>query len=441
MTRLRLFFWLTCFSLLNLISSQLDPANLKNISEIQAERKLAAEAAGSSGEEDWSDEDQDQDSEHAGDTDEEMIDSDMEEVAQASTSTQNNKAASYAALQEKVQAKLAGMRNQKLGKVMDEPEEELNEEEAKSRTELLEARRKRGEVRDKRRIKRKAERRAEKEIEAKNGGKEKGKDGKKKDSAATGSNRAPALLVNPKDKNGKDEGINKSSNVNSGSESLTFSSLNFNHPNSTNPEEVKSKKFTLSSDPKTALAMLEAKKRREEKRAEKLAAKGDESIVGEGGSIGLSEIEKAEAIKWQKVQAAASGTKIKDDETLLKKTIKRREKEKSKSSKEWIDRKKETKEKETEKARKREENIQKRITEKKDKRMGKKKPKISSGGKTREGGKGERKERSSSGKKDLGKSKAVGGKNRAGFEGAKFGKGGSSKSSGGKSGGGKGGKR
>lgn len=59
-----------------------------------------------------------------------------------------------------------------------------------------------------------------------------------------------------------------------------------------------------------------------------MAAKGDESIVGEGGSIGLSEIEKAEAIKWQKVQAAASGTKIKDDETLLKKTIKRREKEK-----------------------------------------------------------------------------------------------------------------
>ncbi|CAO3596544.1 unnamed protein product [Absidia cylindrospora] len=76
--------------------------------------------------------------------------------------------------------------------------------------------------------------------------------------------------------------------------------------------------------------------------------------------------------EWQKAIAMATGEKIKDDTTLLKKTIKRQEKVKSKSAQEWNKREEKVKHDEQSKIKKRTENLQKRIDSKKDKKSGKK---------------------------------------------------------------------
>ncbi|ORX59407.1 SURF6-domain-containing protein [Hesseltinella vesiculosa] len=80
----------------------------------------------------------------------------------------------------------------------------------------------------------------------------------------------------------------------------------------------------------------------------------------------------AEKQEWQKAIAMATGEKVKDDVTLLKKTIKRQERAKSKSSQEWQKRQEKVKYDETAKVKKRNENIQKRIDDKKNRGKGKK---------------------------------------------------------------------
>ncbi|CAO3641021.1 unnamed protein product [Cunninghamella blakesleeana] len=86
--------------------------------------------------------------------------------------------------------------------------------------------------------------------------------------------------------------------------------------------------------------------------------------------------EKAESLmekqEWQKAVALATGEKIKDDTTLLKKTIKRQEKAKAKSSQEWNKRIEKVKQDEQNKIKKRTDNIQKRIDAKKARKAGKK---------------------------------------------------------------------
>ncbi|KAJ9078798.1 hypothetical protein DSO57_1002859 [Entomophthora muscae] len=92
-----------------------------------------------------------------------------------------------------------------------------------------------------------------------------------------------------------------------------------------------------------------------------------------------TDAEKAKAFMekkaWTKALQQSSGEKVKDDPKLLKKTIKRLEKKKTKSSGEWVDRKTKVREDEAEKQAKRTQNLQQRIDAKKNKKMGiKKKP-------------------------------------------------------------------
>ncbi|KAI8910208.1 surfeit locus protein 6-domain-containing protein [Gorgonomyces haynaldii] len=89
-----------------------------------------------------------------------------------------------------------------------------------------------------------------------------------------------------------------------------------------------------------------------------------------------TDAEKAQAIiekeKWSKVMKQATGEKLKDDIKLLKKTVKRKEQDKQKSSQEWKDREQAKQKEQQDRQKKRQENIQARIEQKKLGKQGKK---------------------------------------------------------------------
>lgn len=109
------------------------------------------------------------------------------------------------------------------------------------------------------------------------------------------------------------------------------------------------------SDPKTALLKFENQKKR-------LEAMDEEK---------RKDVEEKEA--WLTARRRAEGEKIKDDEKLLKKAVKRKESIKKKSTKEWAARKEGVAKGIKERQKKREENIRKRRDEKLMGKAGKKK--------------------------------------------------------------------
>ena len=113
------------------------------------------------------------------------------------------------------------------------------------------------------------------------------------------------------------------------------------------------KKKKGPSDAKTQSKMLEAKKEKIDKLKEENKSKADEMIEKE---------------EWNKVIALATGEKPKDDAKLLKKTIKRQEKLKTKSGQEWNKRIEKVKYDEKKHIKKREENIKAKADEKKNKK-------------------------------------------------------------------------
>ena len=114
---------------------------------------------------------------------------------------------------------------------------------------------------------------------------------------------------------------------------------------------TKSKK----QDPKQALQSIQKHK----DKVKKLEAQGETAKV--------NEIEETSA--WSKALEKSEGAKIKDDEFLLKKSIKKQEQRKKSSTKKWDARKESEDKRKQAKVNKRNENISKRKQDKKDKKM------------------------------------------------------------------------
>ena len=109
-----------------------------------------------------------------------------------------------------------------------------------------------------------------------------------------------------------------------------------------NTAEKKKQKGPANNDIKAHLHKIEKKKRK----LEQMSAEDQKK--------------EQEKSNWQKVLAQAEGIKIKDDEKLLKKALKRKEKQKLKSEIEWRDRKQIVKDTISARLKRREENLKAR---------------------------------------------------------------------------------
>ncbi|KAG6830855.1 hypothetical protein H0H87_006915 [Tephrocybe sp. NHM501043] len=114
----------------------------------------------------------------------------------------------------------------------------------------------------------------------------------------------------------------------------------------------KAQHLKTTANPQQALEQLAARK-------ERLAAMPEEKRQG-----------ILERDQWEKAEARMEGIKVHDDEGKLKKAIKRKEKEKGKSKKEWDDRKEQLTQAMAAKQKKRTDNIAMRNERKNDRRKG-----------------------------------------------------------------------
>lgn len=414
--------------------AKLDPENLKTVSQVQEERAREEARKQQQGDSDEDDDDEDEDSDGEDvddddDDDEDMAAGDLELDDEDDGQSQRKPAArtqlpttkttappltqqdSISTLRERLQNKIAGMQNRRrtsggpsganmvgLGGGIAAASEADGDDDASvasTRDELLEERRRRrGEVRDNRRRARKEARRQEEAASSSD--QKKGPKAKKPStSAGTGTSLPPSLLVRDSDSTSKQAKPSSSFPVSS---DINFSSLQF--PEDPTSSKKRRDKQALPSNPKQALEMLQARKEKKQNAAADGEASKDDDPE-----------------RWAKVQAAARGVKIRDDEKILKKAIKRREKEKSKSSLEWNKRDQDIKDAEAAKQKKRTENLANR------KANSKKGGKAGAAAKKKTGGAigGGKKTKDRKFGGSGSSSKAGGGASRAGFEGRKLG--------------------
>ncbi|KIJ64924.1 hypothetical protein HYDPIDRAFT_111607 [Hydnomerulius pinastri MD-312] len=234
-------------------------------------------------------------------------------------------AESIAALREKLHARMAALRK---GGGQGEPGD---------KDELLEERRKqRAALREKRRKETRERRKAEAE-----GKKDKGK-GKDKDSKGKAAMTKNQLIVPDLPPT---SGSGPSHNHDGPLTNVAFSAL----AGSTSKRATQLK---TSSNPTQALTQLAARK-------EKLASLPEEKRKA---------VEERE--RWAKAEARVEGVKIKDSEVQLKKAVKRKEKEKVRSKKDWQERKEQVTASMAAKQKKRADNIATRNERRNDKRKG-----------------------------------------------------------------------
>ncbi|WBW71930.1 ribosome biogenesis protein Rrp14 [Schizosaccharomyces osmophilus] len=136
-------------------------------------------------------------------------------------------------------------------------------------------------------------------------------------------------------------------NPTTGTPDITYGTLLLGQDKFTNGELKKSSKRKGPTDVYGAMKHLEAKRARVEQYDEEKKKKIEESDT------------------WHRVLLQAEGKKLQDNEKLLKKTMKRKEKEKKTSSMAWLERNKAVHQTMAQRQKKREENLQKRRDSKK----------------------------------------------------------------------------
>jgi len=190
-------------------------------------------------------------------------------------------------LRDKLKSKIASLRPQR-GQAEPGSKDELLEERRRQRAAMRERRRK------------ETKERIRKENEARRGSDKKPSD--KNPAVVTKGNVSKPQLLVP-------DGNSKSY------ASVAFSKVA--ESSSSKGISPKHKSLKAPSDPKQALALLQAKKA-------KLEAMPEDKKK-----------EIAERERWMKAEARMEGVKVRDDEARLKKAVKRKEKEKQKTKKEW----------------------------------------------------------------------------------------------------------
>ncbi|KAM5532998.1 hypothetical protein V8D89_013340 [Ganoderma adspersum] len=354
---------------------KLDPANNKTILELQSEALAAREeeqrSTKSKGKRkaailDNDDEDNDSDAMHldapmSDSGDDEEADEDAGEAMDMDTDAAPvpmPESGGIAALREKLHARMTELRNKGRGRGW----------EANSRDELLEERRRqRAAMRERRRKETKEKIRQQEERKGK--GKEKEKS-KEKQQQQKGPQTKPQLLV-------PDTGKPTSHDPHSKFTSVSFSNLNASTSASSKPSKLRKNLPASACNPSQALSQLE-------KHKEKLAALPDAERAA-----------RAEREQWEKAGARVEGAKVHDDEARLKKAVKRKEKQKTKSKKTWDERKEQLATSMAARQKKRTDNITARADRRKGGTKGKAKDKARPGfeGKSFGNGKGKAKDK------------------------------------------------
>ncbi|KZS96923.1 hypothetical protein SISNIDRAFT_288924 [Sistotremastrum niveocremeum HHB9708] len=295
---------------------KLDPANNKTVVEIQEEKNALKIPKSSKGK-----------GKAVEDDNSESIDVEMDEDVADEMDVEDSQPVPMPAsggiqeLREKLHAKMATVRRgPKIGG------------EADSRDELLEQRRKqRATLRENRRRETKEKIRRQNESKGK----------KKKGQENTNAGPSTQLIV-----------PERLTNTFQPDPQSSFANVAFSNVQGAPSTSSTARKHKVSSDPSQALAQIQ-------KRASKLNALPEEK---------REQIEGRQ--KWEKAELRLEGEKVRDDETRLKKAVKRKEKEKEKSKKNWDEKKEQLAASMAAKQKKRADNIATKNERRNDKRKG-----------------------------------------------------------------------